>query len=56
MKNVDLRKQKKNELIGKIRIFEKAVKAKCYECMAKQKKIDCKSDQCVLYKFRPWAE
>ncbi len=56
MKNTDLRKQKKNELIRKIRILEKAIKARCYECMSGQKKVDCQLELCNLYRFRPWAE
>ena len=56
MKNIDLRKQKKNELIRKIRILEKVIKIKCYECMGGHKKIDCPSEQCKLYKVRPWAK
>lgn len=56
MKSNDLRKQNKNELIRKIRILEKVIKAKCYECMSGQKKIDCVSLECSLYEFRPWAD
>lgn len=47
---------KKHQLVKLIRIYEKAVKAKCYDCMGGHKKTDCEIKDCSLYKHRPWAK
>jgi len=52
----NLRTKTKNQLINNIRGFERAIKLKCYDCMGGQKKIDCQTKDCNLYRFRPWSK
>lgn len=52
----NLKSLKKYQIIKFIRNYEKRIKSKCYDCMAGQKKIDCRLEECSLYSFRPWAK
>jgi len=52
----NLRCLSKGELIKIIRILELAIKVNCYNCMGKQKKVDCGLFHCSLYLIRPWVK
>ena len=54
MKN--LRSVSKQKIIRMIRQMETAIKKNCYDCMAGQKRLDCKDKKCNLYSYRPWVE
>ncbi len=51
-----LKSESKYSIIKSHRELEEAVKAKCYDCMGGQKKIDCCLKDCPLYQFRPWSK
>jgi hypothetical protein len=52
MKQRNLRRESKNQLIGRVRGFELAIKFKCHECMNGQR-YDCEITACPLYPLRP---
>jgi len=51
-----LRPFPKLKIIRQLRIIEKAIKKKCYDCQGGQKRVDCELETCSLYQFRPWAK
>jgi hypothetical protein len=51
----NFRKLPKNNLICEIKSIHKAIRFKCFDCMAGGKRFDCKSNNCPLFPFRPWA-
>lgn len=51
-----LKSSSKYSIIKSHREMEKAIKAKCFDCMGGQKKIDCELLECSLYPFRPWSK
>lgn len=53
---MNLKQAKKNELTKEVRKLKLFIKAKCFDCMAGQKKVDCELERCPLYSFRPWAK
>jgi len=51
-----LKSLRKTQIVKHYRIIEEAIKIKCFDCMAGQKKIDCELKDCSLYQFRPWSK
>jgi len=39
-----------------IKFIHKTIRFKCFDCMAGGKRFDCKSNNCPLFLFRPWAK
>lgn len=50
-----IRHLKKYQIIRIVRVLEKSVKLKCYDCMGGRKKVDCENTGCSLFSLRPWA-
>lgn len=50
-----IRHLKKYQIIRIVRVLEKSVKLKCYDCMGGRKKIDCEITDCPLFLLRPWV-
>jgi len=51
----NFRKLPRNNLISEIKSIYKAIRLKCYDCMAGGKRTDCESQNCPLFPYRPWA-
>ena len=51
-----LKSNSKYSIIKSHRELEDAIKAKCFDGMGGQKKIDCELFDCSLYRFRPWVK
>lgn len=52
----NFRKLPRNNLIFEIKTAYKSIRLKCYDCMAGGKRSDCKSNNCPLFSYRPWAK
>jgi len=49
-----LKNQNKYQIMKLLRIYEKGIKEKCFDCVGFQKSFDCETKTCPLYQFRPW--
>ena len=50
------RSEPRNILIKEVKERQEAIRLKCFDCMAGNKRADCHDETCPLFSFRPWAK